>query len=102
LSYRATVFRERPVTRAVAEMLMPSTRMLATWSNFLRVQRRPEYAVPVFVLTVRPHILQRYRRRRPDFVVNKPWPPMLMPRFPKLSHPGFEHAWFWIVLIIQV
>ena len=44
------VLREWPVTRAVAEMLTPSTRRLATWSNSLRAQRRPLYAVPVFVL----------------------------------------------------
>jgi hypothetical protein len=83
-------------------MFMPSTRKLATWSNSFRVQRRPQYAVPVFTLTVPPQIVQRCRRRRPDFVVNQPWPTMLMPGFPKLSHPGLEHAWFWMVLIIQV
>ena len=38
---RATVLREWPVTRAVAEMLTPSTRRLATWSNSRRVQRSP-------------------------------------------------------------
>ncbi len=38
-SQRATVLRERPVRRAVAEMLTPSTRRPATWSNSLRVQR---------------------------------------------------------------
>ncbi len=101
-SQRATVLREWPVRRAVAETLTPSTRRLATWSNSLRVQRRPEYAVPVFVLTVRPHILQRYRRRRADFVENQPWPPMLMPRFPKFSHPGLEHALSWMALSTQV
>ena len=47
-SHRATVLRERPVTRAVAEMLTPSTRRLATWSNSLRPQRSPRYGVPVF------------------------------------------------------
>ena len=83
-------------------MLTPSTRRPATWSNSLRVQRRPLYAVPVFVLTVPPHILQRYRRRRPDFVVNHPWPPMLIPCFPKLSHPGLEQALYWMALITQV
>ena len=76
----------------VAEMLAPSTRRLATWSNSLQVQRRPEYAVSVFGLKIPPHILQRQRRRRPDLVVNQPWPPMLMPRFPQFSHPGLEHA----------
>ena len=30
-SHRAMVLREWPVTRAVAEMLTPSTRRLATW-----------------------------------------------------------------------
>ena len=53
-SHRAMVWRAWPVTRAVAEMLTPSTRRLATWSNSLRAQRRPLYAVPVFVLTVPP------------------------------------------------
>ena len=28
--------------------------------------------------------------------------PMLMPRFPKLSHPGLEHALSWMALITQV
>ena len=37
-SQRATVLREWPVTRAVAEMLTPSTRKLATFSNSRRVQ----------------------------------------------------------------
>ena len=83
---------ERPVTRAVAEMLTPSTRRLATWSNSLRVQRRPLYAVPVFVLRVPPQTLQRDRRRRPDFVTHQPWPTMLRPDFPTLSQPGLQHA----------
>ena len=39
-SHRAIVLRERPVTRAVAEMLTPSTRRPTTWSNSRRVQRR--------------------------------------------------------------
>ena len=51
-SHRAIVLRERPVTRAVAEMLTPSTRRLATWSNSRRPQRSPRYGVPVFGLTV--------------------------------------------------
>ena len=71
-SQRAMVLREWPVTRAVAEMLTPSTRRLATWSNSRRVQRSPLYAVPVFVLSVPPQTWQRYRRRRPDFVANEP------------------------------
>ena len=33
-SHRAMVWRAWPVTRAVAEMLTPSTRRLATWSQF--------------------------------------------------------------------
>jgi len=41
-------------------------------STAFRLQRRPPYAVPVFVLRVAPQLLQRYRRRRPDFVVNQP------------------------------
>ena len=48
------VSRERPVTRAVAAMLTPSTRRLATWSNSRRVQRSPLYGVPEFRLTVPP------------------------------------------------
>ena len=96
------VVRERPVTRAVAEMLTPSTRRLATWLNSLRVQRRPRYAVPVFVLSVFPHIVQRYRRRRPHFVANQPWPTMLRPGFPRLSHPGLQHAISSVAFIAQV
>ncbi len=101
-SHRAMVLRERPVTRAVAEMLTPSTRRPATWSNSLRVQRRPLYAVPVFVLSVPPHTLQRYRRRRPVFVTNEPWPTMLRPGFPKLWHSGLPHAISSIAFIAQV
>ena len=71
-SQRATVLREWPVTRAVAEMLTPSTRKLATWSNSRRVQRSPLYAVPVFVLSVPLQTVHRYRCRRPDFVANEP------------------------------
>ena len=74
--HRAMVLREGPVTRAVAAMLTPSTRRLATWSNALRAQRRPLYAVPVCVLTVPPQTVQRYRQRRPHFVGNEPWPTM--------------------------
>ena len=75
------------VTRAVAEMLTPSTRRLATWSNSRRLQRRPRYAVPVFVLSVPPHTVQRYRRRRPDFVTNQPWPTMLRAGLSKVVAP---------------
>ena len=96
------VVREWPVTRAVAEMLTPSTRRLATWSNSRRLQRRPRYAVPVFVLSVPPHTVQRYRRRRPDFVTNQPWPTMLRPGLPKLSHPGLPHALSSIAFIAPV
>ena len=53
-SHRARVWRAWPVTRAVAEMLTPSTRRLAPWSHALRAQRRLLYAVPVCVLTVPP------------------------------------------------
>ena len=80
-SHRARGLRAWPVTRAVADMLTPSTRRLATWSNSLRAQRRPLYAVPVFVLTVPPQTVQRYRQRRPHFVGNEPWPTMLRPSF---------------------
>ena len=86
-SHRAMVWRAWPVTRSVADMLTPSTRRLATWSNSLRAQRRPLYAVPVCVLTVPPQTVQRYRQRRPHFVGNEPWPTMLRPSFPRLSHP---------------
>ena len=96
------VLRERPVTRAGAEMRMPSTRRLATWSNSLRLQRRPAYTVPVCVLSVCLHTVQRYRRRRPDVVANEPWPTMLRPGFPKLSHPSLAHAISSIAFIAQV
>ena len=96
------VLREWPVTRAVAEMLTPSTRRLATCSNSRRVQRRPLYAVPVFVLTVPLQTVHRYRRRRPDFVANEPWLTMLKPGCPRLSHPGVAHAIPSITLIAQV
>ena len=101
-SHRALVVREWPVTRAVAEMLTPSTRRLATWSNSLRAQRRPLYAVPVFVLNVPPQTVQRYRRRRPDFVANEPWPTMLRPGFPRLSHQDLAQAIPSIAFIAQV
>ena len=90
------------MTRAVAERSTPSTRRLATWSNAFRLQRRPLYAVPVFVLSVPPQLLQRYRRRRPDFVVNQPWHTMLTPGRPELLHPGLLHATSSIALIAQV
>ena len=54
------------------------------------------------VLSVPPHTLQRYRRRRPDFVANQPWPTMLRPGFPKLSHSDLPHALSSITLIAQV
>ena len=73
-------------------MLTPSTRRLATWSHALRAQRRPLYAVPVCVLTVPPQTVQRYRQRRPHFVGNEPWPTMLKPSFPRLSHPRLAQA----------
>ncbi len=101
-SHRAIVFRERPVTRAVAEMLTPSTRRLATWSNSLRPQRSPQYGVPVFRLIVPPQNLQRCRGRRPDFVVNQPWPTMLMPGLPRFSHSGLRHARLSATLIARV
>ena len=101
-SHRAMVLREWPVTRAVAEVLTPSTRRLATSSNSRRVQRRPLYAVPVFVLTVPLQTVHRYRRRRPDFVANEPWLTMLKPGFPRLSRPGVAHAIPSITLIAQV
>ncbi len=49
-------------------------------------------AVPVFVLTVPPQTVQRYRQRRPHFVGNEPWPTMLRPSFPRLSHPRLAHS----------
>ena len=101
-SHRAMVWRAWPVTRAVAEMLTPSTRRLATWSNSLRAQRRPLYAVPVCVLTVSPQTVQRYRQRRPHFVGNEPWPTLLRPSFPRLSHPRLAQAIPSIACIAQV
>ena len=71
---------------------MPSTRRLATWSNSRRVQRSPLYAVPVFVLSVPLQTVQRYRCRRPALVANEPYPTMLRPGFPRLSHPEVAHA----------
>ena len=91
-SHRAMVWRAWPVTRAVADMLTPSTRRLATWSHSLRAQRRPLYAVPVCVLPGPPQTVQRYRQRRPHFVGNEPWPTMLRPSFPRLSHPRVAQA----------
>ena len=35
---------------------------------------------------------QRYRQRRPHFVGNEPWPTMLRPNFPRLSHPRLAQA----------
>ena len=55
-------------------------------------KRRPLYAVPVFVLSVPPQTVQRYRQRRPHFVGNEPWPTMLRPSFPRLSHPRLAQA----------
>ncbi len=51
---RRIVLRECRVTRAVAEMLMPSKRKPAAWSSSFLVQRRPHDAVPVFTQTVPP------------------------------------------------
>ena len=101
-SQRAMVLREWPVTLAVAERLTPSTRRLASCSNSRRVQRRPLYAVPVFVLSVPLQTVHRYRCRRPDLVANEPWPTMLRPGFPRLSHPGVAHAIPSIAFIAQV
>ena len=101
-SHRAMVWRAWPVTRAVADMLTPSTRRLATWSHSLRAQRRPLYAVPVCVLTVPPQTVQRYRQRRPHFVGNEPWPTMLRPSFPRLSHPRLAQVIPSIACIAQV
>ena len=63
-SHRAMVWRAWPVTRAVADMLTPSTRRLATWSHSLRAQRRPLYAVPVCVLTASAKYTLRALARR--------------------------------------
>ena len=38
----------------------------------------------------------------PDFVTNQPWPTMLRPGFPKLSHPGLPHALSSIAFIAPV
>ena len=43
-----------------------------------------------------------YRCRRPEFVANEPWPTMLRPGFPRLSHPGLAHAIPSIAFITQV
>ena len=57
-----------------------------------RDKRRPLYAVPVCVLTGPPQTVQRYRQRRPHFVGNEPWPTMLSPSFPRVSHPRLAQA----------
>ena len=56
------VWREWPVTRAVAEMLTPSTRRLAPWSHSLRAQRRPLYAgvMESFFSTVKSELADRF------------------------------------------
>ena len=41
----------------------------------------------MFVLSVPPQTVHRYRRRRPDFVANQPWPTKLRPGFPKFFAP---------------
>ena len=60
------------------------------------------YDVPVFVLSVCRQTVQRYRRRRPDFVTNQSWPTMLRPGFLRLSHPGLQHNISSIAFIAQV
>ena len=91
-SHRAMAWRAWPVTRAVAALLTPSTRRLATWSHALRAPRRPLYAVPVCVLTVPPPTVQRYRQRRPHFVGHEPGPTMVRPSVPRLAHPRLAQA----------
>ena len=39
-----------------------------------------------------PQTVQRYRQRRPHFVGNEPWPTMVRPSFPRLSHPRLAQA----------
>ena len=72
------------------------------WSHSLRAQRRPLYAVPVCVLTVPPQTVQRYRQRRPHFVGNEPWPTMLRPSLPRVSHPRLAQAIPSIACFTQV
>ena len=50
----------------------------------------------------RPADCAGYRRRRPDFVTNEPWPTMSRPGFPRLSHPGLAHAISSVAFIAQV
>ena len=56
----------------------------------------------MFVLSVPPQTVHRYRCRRPDFVANEPWRTMLRPSFPRLSHPGSAQALPSIAFIAQV
>ena len=39
-----------------------------------------------------PQTVQRYRQRRPHCVGNEPWPTMLRPSFPRVSHPRLAQA----------
>ena len=41
---------------------------------------------------VPPQTVQRYRQRRPHFVGNEPWPTMVRPSFPRVSHPRLAQA----------
>ena len=49
-----------------------------------------------------PQTVQRYRQRRPHFVGNEPWPTMLRPSVPRLSHPRLAQAIPSIACIAQV
>ena len=51
---------------------------------------------------VPPQTVQRYRQRRPHFVGNEPWPTMLRPSCPRLSHPRLAQAIPSIACIAQV
>ena len=53
-------------------------------------------------LTVPPQTVQRYRQCRPHFVGNEPWPTILRPSFPRLSHPRLAQAIPSIECIAQV
>ena len=53
------------------------------------------------VLSVPPQTVPRYRRRRPDFVANEPWPTMLKPGLLRLSHPALAYDIPSIAFIAQ-
>jgi len=92
-SHRATVFHESPLSRAMADLLTPSTDRCTTSSKVFRLVCSRWYGVPVFELKVLPQARQRYRRRRPCLVFMNPWRAILpWPGFPKSRHPARDSS----------